>query len=405
MRQPVLLVHIVRRCILAMLFLLICVAWKSADAQQFPTAARFCTGGQGSSVDVGDLDKDGDLDIVFGMGRHWPEANLIYLNRGRGVFFGGRSWTVGPESADKTKVVKLGDMDGDGDLDLVVGNEAADPGRVYINDGRANFIPGGQFTMRFTYGIEDTRALALADMDRDGDLDIVAGNWGTQDFVYLNSGKAEFTEKRAFGPQAGYTIALAVGDVDGDRDLDIVTGSLITYLNDGKAIFTAGQSFKPGRDLTTSLVLADIDGDRDLDLIVGHFAAQSLVYLNDGWGTFAAGPTFGTVTDMTRSITVGDMDGDADPDIVVGTEVSVISVDTDGNGKGDAQRTEMRASPNRVHYNDGRGNFSRSETFGTGMDWTRAVALGDMDGDGDLDIAVANACEQNAVFFNALRTP
>lgn len=383
--------------------LAVCASATSADAQRFPTAARFCIGGQGSSVDVGDLDKDGDLDIVFGMGRHTPEPNLIYLNRGKGVFFGGRSWTIGPEAADKTKAVRLGDMDGDGDLDLVVGNEAADPGRVYMNDGRANFIPGGQFTTRFTYGIEDTRAIALADMDRDGDLDIVAGNWGTQDFVYLNSGKAEFTEKRAFGPQVGYTIALAVGDVDGDGDLDMVTGSLVTYLNDGNANFSPGQSFKPGRELTTSLVLADIDADRDLDLVVGHFAARSLVYLNDGKGIFSAGPYFGAATDMTRSIAVGDIDGDGDPDLVVGTEVSVIMVDTDGDGKGDAQRTEMRAAPNRVHHNDGRGNFANSETFGTGMDWTRAVALGDMDGDGDLDIVVANACEQNAVFFNTLR--
>lgn len=394
-----------RGCIPAAFLLSVCVAATFADAQRFPTAARFCTGGQGSSVDVGDLDKDGDLDIVFGMGRHTPEPNLIYLNRGKGVFFGGRSWTVGPEAADKTKAVKLGDMDGDGDLDLVVGNEAADPGRVYINDGRANFIPGSVFTTRFTYGTEDTRALALADMDGDGDLDIIAGNWGTQDFVYLNSGKAEFTDKRAFGPRAGYTIALAVGDVDGDGDLDVVTGTLVTYLNDGKGNLTPRQSFKPARDLTTSLVLNDIDADRDLDLIVGHFAAQSLIYLNDGRGTFAPGSTFGMATDMTRSIVVGDMDGDGDVDLVVGTEVSVITVDTDGDGKGDAQRTEMRASSNKIHYNDGRGSFSRSETFGTGMDWTRGVALGDMDGDGDLDIVAANACEQNAVFFNDLRKP
>ena len=96
---------------------------KAADAQRFPTATRFCTGGHGSSVDLGDLDRDGDIDIVFGMGRHTPEPNLIYLNRGRGVFFGGRSWTVGPEATDKTKSVKLGDMDGDGDLDVLVAGQ------------------------------------------------------------------------------------------------------------------------------------------------------------------------------------------------------------------------------------------------------------------------------------------
>lgn len=72
------------------------------------------------------------FDIVFGMGRHWPEANLIYLNRGKGVFFGGRSWTVGPEATAKTKVVKLGDMDGDRDLDIAVAN-ACEQNAVFFN--------------------------------------------------------------------------------------------------------------------------------------------------------------------------------------------------------------------------------------------------------------------------------
>src|SRR5687768_5687518 len=82
-----------------------------------------------------------------------------------------------------TKSVAVGDVDADGDLDLVVGSESQ-PDVVYLNDGTGNFPTGRAFNT----GVDETNSVAVGDMDAGGDLDIIAGNYGRQNVVYLNNG-------------------------------------------------------------------------------------------------------------------------------------------------------------------------------------------------------------------------
>jgi hypothetical protein len=167
---------------------------------------------------------------------------------------------------------------------------------------------------------------------------------------------------------------VALGDLDGDRDLDALTAHVNgqpnkVWLNDGTGVFVdSGQSL--GNSESHSVAVGDLDGDGDLDAFVGNGGAQpNKVWLNDGTAIFIdSGQDLGSSSSW--SVALGDMDGDGDLDAFV------------GNGGGGLNE------PNEVWLNDGAGTFVDS-----GQDLGNSdsrVALGDIDGDGDLDAFVAN---------------
>ena len=152
-----------------------------------------------------DSDGDGDADALLANGRHWAQVNEVYINNGAGQFTFG--YPLGPEKAT-TYASPAGDLDGDGDLDVIVGNDRAE-NWVYMNDG------AGHFERVWSVGpeIEPTRSAQLADLDGDGALDVLVTNRGTPNGFYLNQGDGRFGSKRSFGDPDGSTIAVAVGDV------------------------------------------------------------------------------------------------------------------------------------------------------------------------------------------------
>jgi hypothetical protein len=298
---------------------------------------------------------------------------------GYGTFPGGYNFGTG---TDDTASLALGDVDGDGDLDIVAGDYQGQ-NVVYLNDGDGTF---DTTSYNFGTGTDDTWSIALGDVDGDGDLDIVAGNFNNdQNVVYLNDGDGTFGTSHNFGTGTDNTYSVALGDVDGDGNLDIVVGDIegqnVVYLGDGDGTFdTTSHNFGTGFDDTGSVALGDVDGDGNLDIVVGN-DEQNVVYLGDGDGTFdTTSHNFGTGTDCTRSVALGDVDGDGDLDIVAGN---------------------FNVGQNVVYLGDGDGTFdTTSYNFGTGTDWTYSVALGDVDGDGDLDIVAGNSGPQNVVYLN-----
>jgi hypothetical protein len=117
--------------------------------------------GTSANASLDDLDGDGDLDIILAKGRHWPLVDLVLLNDGKGHF--NRRFKVN-ERADRTYTAALADLDGDGDFDLVVGNDAPDEKVIYFNGGK------GHFTLGATFGVArwPTRNVTVVDLNRDG---------------------------------------------------------------------------------------------------------------------------------------------------------------------------------------------------------------------------------------------
>jgi hypothetical protein len=92
-----------------------------------------------ANVSIGDLDGDGDLDLVLAKGRHEPQLDRVLLNDGHGGFVG----TVLGPTPDRSYAAVLADIDGDKDLDVLVSNDAPDPKVIYVNDGKGRFRVSG----------------------------------------------------------------------------------------------------------------------------------------------------------------------------------------------------------------------------------------------------------------------
>ena len=132
---------------------------------------------------VGDVNHDGWKDLVVGNSN---APNRVYLNDGDGDPFDSATVLDLTSDAGDTRGVAVGDVDDDGDMDLVVGNAGGQSNRLYLNDGTG----AGWTGSNITEDAYDTRAVVLADVDGDGFLDLVAGNYAEQNFVYLSDGTA-----------------------------------------------------------------------------------------------------------------------------------------------------------------------------------------------------------------------
>src|SRR5215204_4335454 len=218
-----------------------------------------------ANVSMGDLDGDGDLDLVLAKGRHTPILDRVLINDGKGHF---TASDLGP-TADRTYTAALADLDGDHDLDVLTSNDAPDRKLVYLNDGK------GRFTVAGTWGVAEwsTRNAAVADLNGDGKIDVIAANRPGPSFVCLNDGAGRFSASCIPIPAESAT-SIVPGDFDKDGFIDLAVpsrdgGQSTIYFNDGKAGFARTAPFGPADAAARVAAAADFNRDGSIDLAVG----------------------------------------------------------------------------------------------------------------------------------------
>jgi len=338
-----------------------------------------------AAVAAADFDGDGDLDIAVASR---GGQNRVYLNDGNGGFSSNNSTTFGTGS-DLTTCLAVGDIDNDGDPDLLAGNQG-EANVAYFNDGSAGFANGA---IAFSPGSDETRALALGDLNGDGFLDAVAVNSTQQNLIHINDGTGDFSLiVQAFGSGFDDSTGVAIGDVDADGALDIAVSNLFNpskvYFNDGLGKFddvSQEVQIGVGAYFSTGIALGDVNGDGALDVALANRSRRNLVLYALG----RAFPTENVVFDTannTDSVVMADFNGDHKLDIAY------------GNSSGQ----------NNVWLNDGMGGFGATNTnreFGSGSDATIALAAADLDADGDMDLMLGNAGGPFAIAPNEMATP
>src|SRR5262249_54051438 len=220
------------------------------------------------------------------------------LNTGATPPFSGSGLVIDAVT-DATVAVGLSDFNGDNKLDLVVVNEN-EPIRLYLNNGSAATPQANPFTLAAAVGDatgSPASSLAVGDLDGDGAPDIVVGNHAGKTHLYLNRRNATPPPASPFagatpilvGSATDVTTAVALGDLNGDGDADLLVGrdgqTNQVYLNNGTVDPFAGVSavdLDASTQATRALALADVNGDSKLDVIVGYAGAASAVYLNNG---------------------------------------------------------------------------------------------------------------------------
>ena len=351
------------------------IAWRVPTAE---VAGPSCATLR-SSMDAtfGDIDGDGDLDVVVAQER---AQNLVLVNDGTGHFSDESAARIG-DAAHDSEHAALADFDGDGDLDLVFVAEDDEINELYLNDGRGRFEAADD-RLADVGGVSN--ALAVGDLDDDGDLDLLIGNAG-QNELLLNDGRANFSLATAgrLPVAARTTQDLELGDVDSDGDLDLIEANEDDnrlLLNDGHGRFVDASSSRlpadSGREETREADLGDIDGDGDLDLLFANasFLAdkepQNRLLVNDGRGYFV---------DETRTRLPLDPLGSLDGDFV----------DLDADGDLDIVTANWDGAAHRLFVNDGRGVFVLTQEGPHAAHPDRHVIdveAGDLNGDGFIDL-------------------
>jgi hypothetical protein len=328
---------------------------------------QIITGGDSRDAALGDLDGDGDLDVLTTS--CFSNLHRVYHNDGRGTFTLVQTFTSNACLTD----VELGDLDGDGDLDAVLINYWSNGDKVLWNNGDGTFTDSGQLI----YSDGDTYG-ELGDLDGDGDLDLLvaSGGYGPGTLrVWLNDGNGYFSLKDDFDTPYEH-MDVRLGDLDGDGDLDAFTagwnGSYNkVWFNDGTGAFSEVQVIPNAH--ASGAQLGDLDDDGDLDVYLANTAVDDTdlpdeVWWNDGHGYFTnSGQSLGTV--LSAFPALGDLDADGDLDVYL------------SGGK--------VAAPDEVWANDGAGVFTPFRTVNENHPGG-LVNLGDLDNDGNLDAFAAS---------------
>ena len=399
------IIHSLEKCFLT--FAVLAFATNHASAEFGPQQIITTSATDVMDAFPADMDGDGDIDILaakpgnpfFGGG-----AAVLYRNNGNGSFTELTPFTNGPTTLVSNIVAS--DLDNDGDLDVVLGSSGTRSGgvRVYRNNG----------SLRFTRTFDNENApylwdIHLGDVNNDNRTDIIFGLGGDFDQIgiYFNSGNLYnwgglIPAKTGTGTgDEPRNIHLA--DIDGDGDQDIMSANYlsnqISYYPNGSiggagpsvVRLTSSSQTRGPRNVRTG----DIDGDGILDFISTSVLDGKVAwYKGSGDGAFGSQKIIHTYS--TRS-SGGGVSGN-DPLGPRGLDV----VDFDGDGDLDVFSTSEVGSTVCLHENKGGGSFAQAEIITNRANGVNLVTTIDMDGDGDLDVVSSSPGDNKIAWYETI---
>lgn len=319
------------------------VALGSGDGS-FGTATSYVMDSlRNFDVALEDINGDGILDLISAGGNGGQGTITYRLGSGNGSF--GASTSIAVAATNLTNVA-LGDMNGDGTIDIVTTSDTS----LSILYGQGN----GSFSTPATLAIAAnlTTDIELADLNNDGSLDIVVTGekGGGQTFTYTNNQNGTFTGT-VYSDHSSNTLAATLQDVNGDGILDLITagqsglsGSVSIRLGVGNGTFGAATAYA-AEDLVTDVALGDFNGDGILDLVTlgGRNSGRTTdgyytVRLGTGGGSFGTAKSTNFVTGGgytgTAHLNVADINGDGVADIIINS--------TDSSGRTDLRYGDTR---------------------------------------------------------------
>ncbi len=281
-------------------------------------------------VSTADVDGDGWEDVMFANAFNTGVPHL-YINRGAAQpgFFDLESTTRGFTEALSSAACQFGDVDDDGDYDVMLndsgnsflGGSGGVP-RLYINDGTGHFTESPLPAATNKIAHMDAQ---FVDIDNDWDLDYVGINRASSHFLLLNNGAGSFSDASGVMPSTGSVYEAESGDLDGDMDLDFFFLSLGGFREghvENNLVPTTTLSFtsgalQPGNVDDNEVVFLDYDNDGDYDPMVGSLGSQERVYINAGGLVFTPSTSvIQNVADPTLDMTAADLDNDGDYDLI-----------------------------------------------------------------------------------------